>query len=101
MGLTPEGKVTKQIIDYLKSLKKTGVAIWWVKLHGGPMQKAGVPDLLVIKDGKHFLLEIKKPGGEATQLQQIQIDKINDAGGFAIVVHSVDDVKITIERNLI
>jgi len=98
MGMTPEGKVTKQITDYLKSLIRNGEAVWWLKLHGGPMQKAGVPDLLVINEGHHFLFEIKKPGGKATQLQQIQINRINDAGGFAFVVHSVDEVVEHMEK---
>jgi len=101
MGLTPEGKVTKQIIDYLKTLKRSGEAVWWLKLHGGPMQKAGVPDLLVIREGRHFLFEIKNPGGKATQLQQILINKVNAAGGFATVVHSVDDVKNALEKKLL
>jgi hypothetical protein len=96
--MTPEGKITKQINDYLKSLKKQGHAVWWVKLHGGPMQKAGVPDLLVLIYGRHFFFEIKKPGATATRLQQIQIDRINVAGGKALVVHSADEVHVAVQR---
>ena len=93
MGLTPEAKITKQIIDYLKSLKREGHRIWWLKLHGGPMQRAGVPDLEVIFHGRHLFFEIKAPGKKPTQLQQIQIDRINEAGGEARVVHSVKRVE--------
>jgi predicted type IV restriction endonuclease len=94
--MTPEGKITKQIIDYLKMLRALRKDIWWIKLHGGPMQEAGVPDLLVILDGAHFFFEIKKPGAKATPLQQIQMDRINLAGGKALVVHSAGEVKLTL-----
>ena len=90
--MTPEGKITKQVIDYLKSLKKKGRHIWWVKLHGGPMQRAGIPDLLVLLESRHLFFEIKGPGKKTTPLQQIHIDRINSAGGEAAVVHSLEEV---------
>lgn len=91
--MTPEGKITKQIIDFLKSLKKEGRRIWWHKLHGHPMQTAGVPDLLVIFEGRHVFFEIKGPKGKLTDLQRIRILEIYAAGGHVFVVYTAKDVK--------
>ena len=62
------------------------------------MQQAGVPDLLVILNSRHLFFEIKQPGKNATQLQQIQIDRINAAGGTATVVRSIEDAMDWLEN---
>ncbi len=99
--MTPEGKITKQIIDCLKHLKcDVGDRIWWFKIHGSPLQRAGVPDLLVIFKGEHIFFEIKQPGHKATQIQQVQIDRINSADGTAVVVHSKEEMlEILMEKS--
>lgn len=60
-----------------------------VKLHGGAMQRAGLPDLLVVYAGRTLWLEVKQPGGRPTPLQAATIDAIRAAGGAAYVVTSV------------
>lgn len=72
---------------------------WYVtKLHGGPMQKAGLPDLLMLKDGRAVFLEVKQPGlgkkSDPTLLQQRRMDEIRARGGCdCFVVRSVDDAE--------
>jgi len=72
-----------------------------VKLAGGPYQSAGLPDLLVILDGKAYGFEVKKQRqgeseqharGRATLRQQAVIEQIRRAGGVAAVVLSADEV---------
>ena len=61
--------------------------------------KSGTPDLLVcVKDSGRFVaLEVKRPkGGVVSPLQKHHIVKIQEAGGIAAVVRSVDDVKETL-----
>ena len=71
-----------------------------VKVAGGPYQSAGLPDLLVILDGRAYGLEVKKQRqgeseqharGRATLRQESVLDKIRAAGGVAAVVLSVEE----------
>lgn len=90
MAMTPEGKVTKQIRDYLKPLEKQG-RIFVVKIAGGPRQRRGLPDLHLIYRGFAIWVEIKRPGKEPTELQASVIKKINGVGGRAFHVTSVGE----------
>lgn len=55
---------------------------WWtMKVHGGPFQLAGVPDLLCIKHGRAVFLEVKQPGKKATPLQARRMNEIETQGG--------------------
>jgi hypothetical protein len=89
--MTPEGKVTAAIVRELKRRKARGESIFWLKIHGGPMQRAGVPDLVVIYRGQTYWVEIKAPGGRATPFQLYTIQSIVDAGGVAAVVTTLPD----------
>lgn len=80
----------KAIVEKIvKALRAKGC--WVTKLHGGPMQQAGLPDLLVVWQGRAIFLEVKKPGGEATKLQLHTIEKLREVGAVAAVVFSVDE----------
>lgn len=84
-----EASITTAIRKYLKSIDD----VWFFKVHGGPFQTAGIPDILACRDGRLFGFEVKQVGKKATPIQQRTIDLINDAGGVALVVHSVADVE--------
>ena len=86
-----EAAITRDIKKYLTELKKSGLPIWFAKIHGGPMQVAGIPDLLVVYRGRLIALEIKRPGRNATPLQQHMMDAMRAAGAVAVVVSSVHD----------
>jgi hypothetical protein len=92
-AMTPEGAVTAAIVKFLKAMRKSGAPIFYVKLHGGPMQRAGMPDLLVFYGGRTFGIEIKRPGKDATLLQHFILGEMARAGVNTAVVSSVDDVK--------
>lgn len=83
-----EKKVTAKIIAYLKTVP----GLWWFKVHGGPMQQAGIPDLCVVHAGRAIFLEVKHPGGKPTPLQIAMMERIEAAGGVAAVVQSTEDV---------
>lgn len=88
--MTPEKKITEAIVRSLRKRKAAGEAIWWLKLHGGPMQRAGVPDLLVVVDGRAVFLEVKQPGKKATRLQLHTLTDLRLAGATAEVVYSTE-----------
>ena len=57
------------------------------------MQRAGLPDLLVIANGRAILLEIKSATGEATKLQIHTMGEISSAGGITAVVRSAEEAE--------
>lgn len=58
----------------------------------------GGSDLIGLLNGRFIALEIKRPGGKVTAEQWGFIDLIRHNGGFAAIVHSVDEAKQAIER---
>ena len=87
--MRPEAKVQAAIVRYLKTIPD----LWFTKLHGGPMQKAGLPDLCLVLRGFSIWLEVKSEDGKVTPLQEATMSRIRAAGGTAEVVRSVDDVR--------
>ena len=83
-----------------KYLKKCGHLVY--KIHGSPYQEAGIPDLVGIltspdhQFGRFFGIEVKKPGEEPTELQYVQLDKIEAAGGLSFWVSSLEEVQVVI-----
>lgn len=101
---TNESGVVKQIVV---AVKKKYPQSWIMKVHGGPMQVAGIPDLLILVDGLLIGAEVKhqKPResdaharGRATPIQLAQIEKIKAAGGTAGVVLSAEETLALIEQ---
>lgn len=73
------------IVASIVRLAKT--AGWWVmKVHGGPYQMSGVPDLLCIKGGRTLFLEVKQPGKHPTEIQRRRMDEIETVGGASCYV---------------
>jgi Holliday junction resolvase len=76
-----ESSITKSIQKYAKSRG------WWVmKIAGGAFQRAGVPDLLLVKSGRAVFLEVKQPGKKATPLQEQVMRELRDIGGATAAV---------------
>ena len=77
------------ILRYLKTLPR---CFAW-KTHGGIYGTAGIPDIIACIDGGFYAFEVKQPGGRLTRLQEVTLEKLSTAGGVAIMVTSVDEVK--------
>lgn len=97
-----ESSILRSIVAALEKRRREGVPLWWVKVHGGPMQRAGVPDLLVCYGGRFLAVEVKVPGGRATRLQAETMGRIREAAGWTIVATSPEDVTAWLDhvRNL-
>jgi hypothetical protein len=61
------------------------------KTHGGPYQRAGVPDILHWEDGRAYGFEVKRPGESPTPLQAHTLELMQAAGVTVAVVHSVEE----------
>lgn len=68
----------------MKILRARG---WWcMKIHGSAWQRAGVPDVLAIKNGRALFVEVKQPGQSLTRLQVHVATELTAAGATVMVV---------------
>lgn len=72
-----------------KFLKEQGA--YFIKYWGGAAYtKAGIPDLLVCCHGRFLGIEIKGPKGKPSELQLYNLKKIDEAGGYAVLLYPDD-----------
>lgn len=88
-----EADIVKAIMKYLKAVP--GCFCW--KEHGGMYGTAGIPDIIACINGRFFGFEVKTESGKPTKLQELTIRKILAAGGTALVVRSVEEVKTVVD----
>lgn len=87
-----EKDIVAAIMRYLKARPR---CFAW-KTHGGMYGTAGIPDIVACIDGRFYGFEVKQPGGRLTRLQEVTLGKIENAGGVAVKVTSVEEVKAAI-----
>lgn len=95
---TPEGKVKKQLLDFLKTFGDD--CFYYMPVQNG-MGQSGIPDVMAIIHGVPFAFECKAtPKQHPTTLQAMALDRIHKAGGIAWVVdnESVEYVVQHIEK---
>lgn len=88
-----EADIVRSIQRYLKTVPR---CFFW-KEHGGMYGTAGIPDIIACINGRFFGFEVKTATGKTTGLQDAAIRQINEAGGTAVVVRSVAEVKTVLE----
>lgn len=83
-----EATLTRKIVNSLNAYSG-----YWVKIHGGPYQTGGLPDIVGCYAGKYYGLEVKLPGKEhtLTERQAHRLAQIRKAGGRARMISSVDE----------
>lgn len=70
-----------------EALKKKYPDAFVVKISQGAYSEAGIPDILMIKDGHYFGFEVKRPVvGIRSKLQEETVRRIHAAGGTAAFV---------------
>jgi hypothetical protein len=86
-----ESALTRKIVKDLNTVP----GVWAVKIHGGPHQVAGIPDILGCAWGLFFGFEVKKPGRERmlTDIQALTLKKIAAAGGLSALITSISDAR--------
>lgn len=84
-----EADIVRKALKALRELPDT----FWFKVHGGPYQQAGIPDIIGMIRGRFFGLEFKTPARKntVTPLQEQTLNAIRKAGGVGAVVTSVDE----------
>lgn len=84
-----ESELIKKISDYLKSVPD----LFFWKEHGGMYGTAGIPDIIICYRGRFIGLECKVGKNKPTMLQSLTIRLILQAGGYAMIVRTVEEVK--------
>ena len=84
-----EKEIVTAILKYLRGLPH---CFCW-KEHGGMYGTGGIPDIICCYLGRFVAFEVKQVGKKATALQMLKVRQMNNAGGVAQVVYSLDDVK--------
>lgn len=85
--MQPEYRIVQNIKKLIRS--RGG---WCVKIHGGPYQDAGTPDILACYKGKFIAIEVKTARGVARPEQKITQQAIIGSGGYALITHLIGDV---------
>lgn len=98
MSKQPESRLQRRIRATLE-VEFPG-SFWW-KVHGGPFQKAGIPDLNGCVQGAFCALEVKRPEEPTpSAIQAHRIAEIRAAGGLACVVTSPEEAVAIVHRFL-
>lgn len=81
-----EAQIQNKIIKYLN-----GLGAYTVKTIS--TNRSGTPDVICCLEGKFIAFEVKTQKGRVSELQKHHIEEINNRGGLAAVVRSVEEVK--------
>ena len=94
-----EAPIVRRILKYLRA--QGG---WWQKTQGWAYQGGGMPDIIGCFEGRFLGLEVKTPhrfrraDHGISQRQAETLQRLTDAGGLAVCVCSVDQVKEVLAR---
>lgn len=99
MSQGPESRLVGRI---RVALDQAWPGSFWTKIHGGPFQAVGLPDLIGCVRGRFAALEVKLPGEKhgVTPLQARTLSNLIKAGAIAGVAHSVEEALDLISTGL-
>ena len=87
MAMTPEKIVKKAVRKLLEEL-----GCYYVMPVTGGYGTQGAPDFLVCHRGRFIGIETKAGKGRTTTLQELNLSRIRNAGGVALVIYE-DDIE--------
>lgn len=81
--MTPEKQFENKVKRFLKEQ-----GCWFVKYWGGSIYtKSGIPDLLICCNGFFISVELKASTGRPSELQKLNIRRINESNGIGIILY--------------
>lgn len=106
---SPEQAIQRAVVSHLKQRATPGVFAWHTP-NGGyrrPIEAAilkamgtvaGIPDLLILKQGTLFALELKAGKNKRTPIQEEVHDRLALAGAVVSTATGLDEALTTLER---
>lgn len=87
--VTPEGRV-KKVVKIMLDVR----GVYHFSPATGGYGRSGIPDIIACHRGRFIAIECKAGSNEPTALQQRELQRIRDGGGYALWVNesNVDDV---------
>ena len=82
--------------EILNDLRQLGPTCWVIK--AAVCNERGVPDILCCYRGRFVGLEVKTAKGRISGPQRVQNERIGAAGGRAVVVRSIADVRVVLKH---
>ena len=104
----PEAAIQKAVFAHLRTRAAPGVFAFHpanggyrkpveAKILQGLGVRAGVPDVIVIHQGRCYAMEIKAPGGRATPKQLEAIAAMEAAGAYCCIAEGLDRALAVLE----
>jgi hypothetical protein len=105
---TSEQAIQRAVCEHLRQRSASGV-VWWHTPNGGrrsPVEaaifaglgvRAGVSDLILLRHGKAFALELKTERGRPSAAQMQFISEFRAAGGEASIANGLDEAMRLLE----
>jgi hypothetical protein len=97
----PEDQIHKAVVAHLR-LRADPAVVYFHPANGGRRDireasklkafgvRPGVSDLILIRDGLPYALELKAPGGRPTEHQLKFLSDFNEAGGYSACAEGLD-----------
>lgn len=88
-----EKNLQNKVIEHIKTTYKKEA--WFLNTVGSASQRSGIPDILACVNGKFIGIELKREDGSGrpSPQQEIEVKKINQAGGYAIISSDYNEIK--------
>lgn len=104
----PEQAIHKAVVAHLNARSAGRVFFWHTPNEGkrgfvnaaalkAMGMTAGVPDLLILKEGRLYALELKAPGGRLTHSQRLVMERMLECGAEVSMAHGLDEALVTLE----
>lgn len=90
---TPEGIVKTAVKKFL-----VNEGIWYFMPVSNGMGRHGIPDFICCCGSTFLAIECKAGKGKVTALQEREMERIRDAGGFALVVNDNQETFVELGR---
>ena len=84
--MAQEKDFENKVKAYLKDRKAWFIKYW----AGADFTKKGIPDILVCDQGEFIAIEVKASNGKPTLLQLVTLKKIQEAGGYGLLLYPQD-----------
>lgn len=88
-------RLEKHYVEDIRKMLKKYYPGFYFKVHGGPFQKAGIPDILGCHRGILIAIEVKTPEykHKLSSKQKQVISTINNMGGIAFMARTQEEAK--------
>lgn len=59
---------------------------------------SGFPDVICVIKGKAVFFELKSDKGKLSKIQEVEMEKIEKAGGSFFVIRTMDELKLALSK---